>query len=130
MPFQDYILLDGKRYRSLARAWRPSVTNPRSGRIAMDGTHSATFASHSVAVFEGSLVAPLTAPSPNPENWGTLETLLASLTKPQLLSFTDHWGKVFMVLVQGRHDQNSLQNVWDAPGNKFYVPVVLTGKNV
>jgi hypothetical protein len=123
----SYITLDGYRYRTVAKQWKPKLIRPATVRVTLGGALDATFGPVSTYRWEGLIVSNYGSSAPvGPE--GNSYTLRASLEKRNTLSFTDHLGATYTVGAQGPFDQSSLKNVWDAPDNKIYYYIVLTGR--
>ena len=57
--------------------------------------------------------------------FGSIEDLRTTYRKREVLSFTDHYGDTFSVVVDRSVDPRSLAPVWDQTDNTFKVNVTL-----
>ena len=57
--------------------------------------------------------------------YGSIEDLRTTYAKLASLSFTDHYGVTFGVILDRSVNENSLTPVWDAASNKFQVELVV-----
>ena len=120
MAFYDYIVLDGLKYRTLAKQWKPQVNKPATARVTLQGEIEATFGVTNILKWQGIIVAPVTAPA---VDFGTVDTLRTSLKKREIVSFSDHYGTEYQVVVTGPFDEQYIQNVWNAVTNKVMITV-------
>ncbi len=131
MAFYSYIILDGYRYKTLAKQWRPYTVRAATARLTLLGSLEATFGTGTLKKWEGIISTPHGESSPGDPD-GTLDgnivTLRLALEKRQVLSFTDHNGIVYDVIAVGPFGEQTIQNVWNAASNKYMVQVQLTGK--
>jgi hypothetical protein len=131
MAFFAYIILDGYRYKTLARQWRPMTMRPASPRLTLQGNLEATFGVATLKRWEGEISTPHGTAAPGAADgtlYGNIYTLRASLAKGQMLAFTDHNGTAYSVVAVGPFGEQTVQNVWDAASNKYYVQVQFTAK--
>lgn len=129
MAFYPYIVLDGCRYKTLAKQWRPSIARPATPRLTLQGSLEGTFGVGALIRWQGQIIAPHGDALPVPPDVeGNIVSLRASLAKTQALPFTDHNGTEYIVIAQGPFEEMSLVNVWNAASNKYYVSVQLTAK--
>jgi hypothetical protein len=131
MAFYDYVILDGYRYKALAKQWRPLSQHAATARLTLGGVLETTFGVGTLKKWEGLLAAPHGEASPGAADGtrnGNIYTLRLTLDKRATLSFTDHNGTVYTVVAQGPFEETSLLNVWNAADNKYYVRVMLTAK--
>lgn len=132
MPFNAYIILDGYRYKTLAKQWRPMLNRPASPRLTLLGDMEATFGVGALQRWEGQISVPHGESAPLPANgslYGNIYTLRETIKKRQALAFTDHYGVVYAEAVMtGPFDETALLNVWNSTSNKYYVRVALTAK--
>jgi hypothetical protein len=127
MPFQTYILLDGLKYKTLAKQWRPTTLKPAQARLDLMGRLSATFAAAALKRWDGIIAAPTTAS----DGYGSIDDLRVSIAKRAMVSFTDHYGTEYPhSVVLGPFEEEHLQNVWNAPSNKVYVRVSITSEDI
>ena len=119
----DYIILDGLKYRTPARSWAPAEHKPASVKSTLLGEVDATYGSTTTVEWRGEIAAPVTAPG---TGWGTIADLRLSLKKRLALSFTDHYGTTRTVHVLGPFPERSLSAKWDSPSNTIYKTVQIT----
>ncbi len=131
MSFYSYIILDGYRYKALAKQWRPMVLRPSTARMTLQGDLEATFGVGSLIRWEGIISTSHGEASPGTANGsldGNIYTLRASLKKLTMLPMTDHTGTAYSVVAMGPFSEQTAQNVWNAASNKYYVQVQFTAK--
>jgi hypothetical protein len=118
----DYLTLDGKRYKTKADSWKPVYGKPHTERRTLTGALDITYGPGTIFAWEGEIIAPVTAQG---TEWGTVANLRTSLAKKQAVSMTDHYGQTYNVHCLGPHEERSLVNVWDSAVNVFYISVRL-----
>jgi hypothetical protein len=122
----DFIILcikDGtqKKYRTPGNKWNPSVEPFASHRFTLLGELDATYGNGEKKTWEGEIIADN---SPD-TGFGTPSDLLATLTSKSELFLQDHLGDQYYVRAFGKFTPRYLHNVWDAPSNKAFIPVIL-----
>ena len=120
----NYIVLDGKRYKTLADTWTPQSVAPSSAEIMLDGALSTTYGPVSVMRWSGDIIAPVT---PDGAAYGSVADLRTSLLKREQLSFSDHYGTAYTVHAELRSGEKSMGPKWDSPSNEIYFDVALQG---
>ncbi|HZW04401.1 MAG TPA: hypothetical protein VFF68_10765, partial [Anaerolineaceae bacterium] len=73
MTFRDYITLDGLKFKTPQKAWRPVDNNPSTLRRTLAGDADATFGPAAFFTWEGEIEAPPVASV----GWGTYADLKA-----------------------------------------------------
>src|SRR5512138_4028894 len=125
MAFNSYIVLDGYRYKTLAKQWRPQTARPATPRLTLLGDLEATFGTGALAKWEGVISVPHGETPINPADgslYGSIYTLRNTLRKSQVVSFTDHNGNLYNeAVLTGPFDEQTLINVWNSSSNKYYV---------
>jgi len=117
----NYITLDGYKYRTMAKDWTPIVNVPTSFRMTLSGKSDAAFAAGDIKQWAGTIEARVT-----PEDgFGSIDDLIASVLKRSPLSFTDHFGASYQVIVYGPMKQTSISPKWDGASNVYRIPVTL-----
>ena len=119
----NYITLDGKKYKTTAKSWKPSVIIPNTIRFNLDGSLDATFGPATIYQFDGTIMAPVTAPT----GYGSVDNLRASLQKRQILTFIDHYNTTYSI-VSTNYTEYSLSPKWDNTTNEIGFAVQLIGK--
>ncbi len=117
-----YITLDGKKYATLHKDWSPTQDNPRSIRHTSLGAADVTYATGTLFVWEGTIVAKYTPAT----GYGSFADLMTSLAKKSSISFTDHLGVNQNVVATGPFKPKCDIPNWDSPSASFQVPVKLT----
>ena len=56
--------------------------------------------------------------------FGSMTDFRAAYDAATTSTFIDHFGTSFTIAFQGRIDERSLMNTWDAASNEFHIPVV------
>ncbi len=119
----NYITLDGLKYHTSAKSWKPDQNVPATVRLMMDGSLDATFGVKSLMIWNGEIEGPVT---PEGEGWGTIDDLRTTLLKRTTLSFQDHYAlTTYTVVAQGPYAERSLGNKWDEVENVIYKTVRL-----
>ncbi len=127
MAFYSYIILDGYRYKTLARAWKPQTNRAATARLTLQGSIEATFGAGVMLKWDGSISTPHGEASPGAADgtlYGNIYTLRQTLRRAQTVSFTDHYGNVYAsATLLGPFDEQMLVNVWNSSANNYYVRV-------
>jgi len=118
----NYIILDGYKYATVANNWGYISQKPNSVRYTLSGQLDVTYGTAEPVFWEGEVAAPVVA---RDVDWGTIETLRVTLAKKQGLSYTDHYGTEYVVHSVIDRKERSLMPNWDDPSNKIYVEVRL-----
>jgi hypothetical protein len=111
----DYITLDGKRYRTAAESWEPNEERPLIIRRLMSGNTNVTFGPATFTGWRGVVCVDVTPAA----NFGSVDDLRATYRKRQSLSFTDHYGTNYTVVIDRAVNEKSLSPVWTAVDNVF-----------
>jgi hypothetical protein len=131
MAFYPYVILDGYRYKTLAKQWHPATLRAATARLTLQGNLEATFGVGALKRWEGMISTPHGEEATGAADgtlYGNIVTLRTSLQKLQTLPFTDHTGTTYTVVAVGPFGEQTIQNVWDAASNKYYIQVQLTAK--
>jgi hypothetical protein len=128
MPFNSFIVLDYLRYKTLAKAWKPSTMRPAVPRMNLQGSIESTFGVGYFQRWQGIMIADYGEEyvTKDTMHYGNIATLRESLLKTEPLYFLDHHTNLFTVIAQGPFEENCLVNVWNSSSNKYYVTVSLT----
>jgi len=114
----NYITLDGKKYKTRAEQWQPIVGKPAQVRYNLDGTTDATFGPATPNEWVGQILGPVT---PDGEDWGDIDDLRTSLAKTTALTMVDHYSVEYSVLSLDGFMAESRSVMWDAETNEFRV---------
>jgi hypothetical protein len=132
MAFNSYVVLDGYRYKTLAKGWTPATARPATPRLTLLGEMEATFGAGALAKWEGLIAVPHGETTILPADgtlYGSIYTLRATVRKCQVVPFTDHNGTLYSEAVLiGPFDEQTLINIWNNPSNKYYVRLQITAK--
>lgn len=132
MAFYDYIILDGYRYKALAKNWKPMTIRPATVRLTLLGDMEGTFGSNALMKYEGFLSVVHGESAPGAADgtlYGNIYTLRETLTKKTSLTMTDHNGTAFSeVVLIGPFDEQMLTNIWNSADNKYFVRVEIMAK--
>ncbi len=132
MAFYTYIILDGYRYKTLARAWKPQTNRAATARLTLQGNVEATYGPGVMLKWDGMISTPHGESAPTPADgtqYGNIFTLRATVKKTANVSFTDHYGNVYASSsLIGPFDETMLTNVWNSSANNYYVRVAIVAK--
>lgn len=109
----NYIILDGKRYRTAAESWEPNEERPLIVRRLMSGGSNVTFGPATFTGWRGVVVVDVSAVAP----FGTPTEFRTTYRKRDVLSFTDHFGNVSSVVIDRSVVEKSVSPMHDAPDN-------------
>ncbi len=115
----NYITLNGKKYVTPAKSWKPMPVKPASVRYTLTGRMDATYGAAVLLQWDGEIEAAVTPAT----GYGSVADLDAACALRGTMAFTDHDGNNYTVHLLGPFPKRSLGNKWDAPGNKVYVTV-------
>jgi hypothetical protein len=119
---RNYIVLDGKWYKTPAKSWNPVTNKPGTVRATLLGSVDVTFGSAAIREMQGQIEALAQAHLP-PNNWGTIQDLRTTLEKCQSVPFTDHLEDDYEVVLIGPFKEDSFTSLWDSAENTFKVSV-------
>lgn len=117
----NYMKLDGYKYMTPARDWRPVPSKPATTRVNLNGKTDVTYGPATINEWVGAIIAPTVAAG----GWGTKATLDVTIAKREPVAFEDHYGNACDVHVLGTFETISVSPVWDGASNEFKVAVVL-----
>ncbi len=114
----DYIVLDGKKYRTTHKQWQPLIDRPLLIKKLLSGARNVTFGPAMKPMWAGAV----RAVAANPETgFGTIDDLRTTYNKLSSLSFTDHYGTFYTVVLDRRVNEQSFIPKWDSASNHFEV---------
>lgn len=121
----NYITLDGKRYKTTKKSWTPAIITPMQSRDYINGDLNATFGPTSLLMWDGDLIAPSTA-----ENlYGTIADINKTLAKRETVTFIDHHGTTYAnAHLIGPFQKRSFFPNWDVSENPIFVSVRIKAK--
>ncbi len=132
MAFYTYIILDGYRYKTLAKGWTPQTLRPATPRLTLLGDMEATFGAGALSKWEGMISVSHGETDITPADgtqYGSIYTLRRTLKKSQQVSFTDHNGITYSeAVLTGPFNEQTAINVWNSSSNKYYVSLQITAK--
>ena len=117
----DYIELDGKRYRTGHPDWEPIEDRPMTVKRLLSGATNITFGPATFTSWAGIIHADVSASAP----FGTIDDLRVTSRKREVLSFTDHYGVSASVVIDRRVGGRSLSPMWDAADNVWRMNITL-----
>ena len=117
----NYITLDGFRYHTAAENWVPLEDRPQVIRRLLSGSSNVTFGPATFTMWKGTIMADVTPQA----LFGSIEDLRTTYKKRQSLSFADHYGDAFTVVIDRSVDPRSLAPNWEQTDNTFKVNVTL-----
>lgn len=117
----SYIVLDGKRYTSVHQQWKPTNRRPMMVRTLLSGNLDITYAESFTTGWQGFIRVPTSETDP----WGDIADLRLTIDKKASISYTDHYGNIYTVIVEGDVTEESITPMWDAASNRFMIPISL-----
>ena len=117
----DYIVLDGKRYRTAAESWEPNEERPMVIRRLMSGSSNVTFGPATFTGWRGVVMVNVDAAAP----FGTIDEFRTTYRKRQALAFNDHYGNEYTVVIDRTVGEKSISPMWTAVDNTFRVNLSL-----
>jgi hypothetical protein len=118
----DYIVLDGKRYGAIHDTWTPVIERPLMKRRLLSGKVNVKFGPAIFRSWRGGIHVPVTATAP----YGTITDFRTTYAKLTSLSFTDHYGISYTVVLDRTIDERSISPGWDSADNVFPITISLT----
>ena len=116
----NYIVLDGYRYRVPFGSWKVRQRKPFSERYTAGGNLDMTYGPATPYEWEGKIIGPVT---PDDESWGSIHDLRLTLAKREALAMTDHHDVDFTVHLLGPFTEETMSPKEDAPTNEFRIDV-------
>ena len=117
----DYIVLDGKKYTTTHKQWQPMIDRPVVIKKLLSGTRNVTFGPTMKPIWQGAVRAAVTPEA----GFGSIDDLRTTYYKLESLSFTDHYGDNFTVVLDRRVNEASFSPKWDGAENKFEVSLTI-----
>ena len=120
----EYIKLDGYKYRTSSKTWKPQIMFMSTSQVLFNGDLDTTFSSETLYLFSGEIVVH------NNEldaTYGTLELLKATLLKTAHIDLQDHYGNLYEVIAMGDIPERGFSPNWDSLNTNMYVTVQLEG---
>jgi hypothetical protein len=115
----DYVTLDGYKYRTVFGQWTPVFNKPTTVRYPADGTLDVNYGETTYREWAGLFSAPITSEG---VGWGTYTTLKASILKNENLSYIDHEdATVHSVAILGGFEVKSRTPDLYGASNKLYM---------
>jgi hypothetical protein len=114
----NYITLDGKKYKVPSKQWLPVTTKPNTVRLTLLGEVDVTFGSCVIKEYQGQIEGPVT---PQDASWGSITDLRDTLTKRQEITMIDHFEETFTVVCIGPFKEESFMSAWNAASNHFNI---------
>lgn len=123
---RNYIELDGKKYHTTAKDWKPEGQVPGTLRTNLDGSLDATFGAGEYKTWKGEIKIDVTPPN---VSYGTEADLIAALTKKSGIVLHDHLypSTPEYTVYSFNWKKRSLSPMWDSPSNALFFQVVLKG---
>lgn len=115
----SYVILDSKYYTATHSTWKQSQERPMMMRTLLSGTRDIVYGVDFPNQWEGKLRVPVSASG----SYGTISDFRTTYAKKQSLSFTDHLGNAYSVVILGNITEESLTPMWDASANVYLIPV-------
>lgn len=117
----NYITLDGRQYRTAADSWEPNEERPMVIRRLLSGGSNVTFGPATFTGWRGIVVVEVGAQAP----FGAIDEFRATYRKRQALTFIDHYGDTYSVVIDRAVNEKSLSPMWTATDNVFRINLSL-----
>jgi hypothetical protein len=116
-----YVTLDGYKYSAPHGNWSPQTERPVVIKRLLSGNTNVTFGPAPMVRWVGMLNADVSPAT----GFGSITNLRATCAKLTQLSFTDHYGDTFNVILDRSVGEDSLTPQWDGASNKFRVTLTV-----
>jgi hypothetical protein len=116
-----YITLDGFKYATIHKQWAPTKERPVVIKKLLSGGRNVTFGPSMTNQWAGVITVPVTPAT----GYGAISDLRATYAKLTTLTFVDHYGVTYSVVIDRHVGEASLTPVWDAGTNMFQVNITL-----
>ncbi len=113
----DYITLDGFKYRTTHKQWQPMIDRAVVIKKLLSGARNVTFGPAMKPIWQGAVRASVTPEA----GFGSIDDLRTTYYKLSSVSFTDHYGTAYTVVLDRRVNESSFTSMWDAASNLFEV---------
>lgn len=117
----NYMTLDGKKYKTLAKDWQPMYDIPKTVRPLLNGSWDATYGLAEPMEWIGTMSIEVTPG----DGFGSLEDFHITALKKTAIVFIDHIGTPYNVILFGPFRPRSFTAMWDAPSNCYHFPLKL-----
>ena len=117
----DYIILDGYKYRTAAENWEPNEERPMIVRRLLSGATNGTFGPATFRGWRGTVLVDVT---PGVE-FGSIDDMRKTYRKREILNFTDHYGVAHSVVIDRGVGEKSISPMWTAVDNTFRINLTL-----
>jgi len=116
-----YITLDGKQYATIHKQWTPTQDRPVVVKKLLSGNRNVTFGPSLSPQWAGTLSVPVTPAT----GYGSVADLRTTYAKLSTLTFIDHYGVTYTVVIDRHVGEASLTPMWDASTNMFQINITL-----
>ncbi len=120
----DYIVLDGLKYRTTHKQWQPQIDRSVVIKKLLSGARNVTFGPVMKPIWAGAVRAPVTPEA----GFGSIEDLRTTYYKLAAVAFEDHYGTAYTVVLDRRVNENSFSPKWDAASNMFEVNLTVVSQ--
>jgi hypothetical protein len=117
----DYITLDGYKYRTAAENWEPNEERPMVIRRLMSGSSNVTFGPATFTGWRGIILVDVTPAA----GFGSVDNMRATYRLRSQLGFTDHYGNSYNVVIDRAVGEKSISPMWTAVDNVFRINLSL-----
>jgi len=125
MASNPYIVLDGKKYATVAKNWQPQTQKPQTARQTLNGDLDVTYGKKGIKAYSGEIVARVAESGERlAAGYGTSSDIETALDKMAGVAFTDHEGNSVTAHVAAWRKRSLTPN-WRGSSNKLYYEVKL-----
>jgi hypothetical protein len=118
----DYVMLDGNKYKAIFGQWAPERAKPSKIRMTLSGGVDAVYGPGVFKRWAGVLIA-VNDPVKIADGFGSREDLEAAYDKARDVAFVDHEGDAYNVHMMGTLKQRQLTPVTDSDNNRFHYSI-------
>ena len=116
----NYIILDGNKYKTSSTNWVETEVSPRQVKRLLSSKGDVAFGIASYYTWRGTLLVPVVAVA----GFGEKADLEATYRKHNILVMEDHFGvKRNVAISSGALEKQSFTAMWDGTENEFHIPV-------
>ncbi len=119
----NFITLDGKKYKTSANNWLEIENSPRQHKRLLSSAGDISFGVNTFLAWKGDIFVDV---SPTDILYGSFDDLQTTFRKKSSLTMIDHYGVSRSVVMGGTMEKRSILPDWADPSNEFHISVEIT----